>query len=171
MHMLDTPHSGHALICLSHHALIFCLLCCCTQHPHLFWRSPTLIQTNQPGVYTPYPCPFLGSQILDHFTLVLITPDSDTGQPGTAFMPRVCWSYPNKPTLNWFTSLTLLQKCNKGSCQFTSPLSAMLTWVILYISPPLRSITCTVSGPMSIMNSSFQLYLSADLLVLIIKPI
>lgn len=70
-----------------------------------------------------------------------------------------------------YISYPLLQKCNKGSCQFTSPLSAMLTWGILYISPPLLSITCTVLGPMSIINSSFQLYLSADLLVLIIKPI
>lgn len=76
-----------------------------TQFLETAYNSAELIfkcKPTNPGLTSPPP-PLLGSHILGHYPLALITPWPRTRQPETASVPRVCWSYSNQPILNLFT--------------------------------------------------------------------
>lgn len=164
------------IICLSHLAFTSCLLCCC-MHP----TTPTSLEEILfLGVHVPntnQPVWSLRSLTMSLFGFSHSRP------------LYTCLSYHRVrhwKTRNRLYAHNLLKLSKQASLQLVYPalptaeiqqrhlpllflpFSAMLTQGILYLSPPLCSITYTVLGAMSIINSSFQSYLS-ELLVLIIK--
>lgn len=156
MHMLNTPCSGQhdnmpESPCLD---LPASLVAAPPQEKSCSWVCCFLIQNNQSRVYTPQPSPLLDSHSLDHFTLVLIMPESSIRQPGTDFMPQSLLILSKKANTTLVYPALLSAEIEQRYC--TSQISTMLTQGIHGVSPPPGSKMCTILGSEHIINYVFN---------------
>lgn len=152
--MLDTPCSGHDNMpespCLG---LPDSFVAASPWKKSCSWACCFLIQNNQSVVHTPQPSPLLGSHTLDHFTLVLITPDRYRATRNRLYAPE---SAEILQTTQPYIGLPWCTFCrNRTKALATAPPKspwAMLTQGIHRVSLQPCSKVCTVLGSMHIIN-------------------